>query len=200
MDFSRPIEALIPGVRGQILTVVMGAGREMSTAQIARLADVSVAQASRVLGQLTELGVMSRRETPPSVQYQPVEGNDVVELLRGLTSLRERTISFAITTSDRITPAPVHLGIYGSVATRRARAESDIDVIVVRPAIADFSDDWTESLDGWRRSVSEFAGNQVQLLEVSEADWADRDLSEPLWSSIEREQIVLTPTRARAAR
>jgi predicted nucleotidyltransferase/DNA-binding transcriptional ArsR family regulator len=191
VDLVHPVSALIPGARGKVLTVLLDAGRELSTVQTGRLAGVSTPQASRVLAQLRELGLVERREVPPSVLYKVVAGSRVVRLLRELRSLREDVLSMATELSTSIVPPPVHLAVFGSVATGRAGSESDIDVLVVRPTKADHDDAWTESLDRFRSDLSEYAGSAVEMLEISRHEWSRRDVSEPLWASIEREQIVL---------
>ena len=66
MDFVRPIEAIVPGVQGRVLSVLAETTADINMRTIARLADVSLAQASRVLARLVELGVVERRDVPPS--------------------------------------------------------------------------------------------------------------------------------------
>jgi hypothetical protein len=95
---------------------VIGAGRELSTADAARLSGVSAPQASRVLAQLVELGVLERRDIPPAVIYSPVAGNALVAMLMELYVLRNRVIEFAKQSASQIAPPPVRLSIFGSVA------------------------------------------------------------------------------------
>jgi predicted nucleotidyltransferase len=191
MDLGRPIEALIPGARGEILGAMVCAGRELSTADVGRLAGVSGPQASRVLAQLVELGLVQRHEVPPAVIYRLVEGNRVVQLLRELCVLRMSVLAYARVTADSIDPLPVELAIYGSVARGSSGPDSDIDVLVVRPDGADNDDQWVESLDAWRSDLAAYAGSTVSLLEVSADEWIERDLDASLWSSIDRESIKL---------
>ncbi len=68
MDFTRPVEGIIPGVQGRILGVLVETTEELNLRTIARLADVSVAQAYRVLPELVEMGGVERREAPPSAR------------------------------------------------------------------------------------------------------------------------------------
>ena len=200
MDLGRPIEALIPGARGQILGAIICAGRELSTAEIGRLAGVSGPQTSRVLAQLVELGIVERREVPPAVIYRAVEGNVVIGLLQKLCDVRNAVLAHASATLVSITPAPSRLSIYGSVATGQAGMDSDIDVLIVRPDGADDDDRWVETLSIWRRGLETFAGMRVSMLEMSEADWAARDRSGTLWTSISRDEHVLTETFLATAR
>ena len=129
---TRPIRALIPAF-GALLDAMIGAGHELSTAQAARVAGVSGPQASRVLAQLVGLGIVRRREVPPAVVYAPVESNLVVAMLRDLCNLRDRVITEARSAAVSITPRPIVLALYGSVARGTSDADSDIDVVAVRP-------------------------------------------------------------------
>ena len=66
VDFVRPIEAIVPGAQGRMLAVLAETTAELNLRTIAKLAGVSIAQASRVLPGLVELGAVERREVPPS--------------------------------------------------------------------------------------------------------------------------------------
>jgi predicted nucleotidyltransferase len=195
MDLARPIEAIVPGARGLILGALIRAGRELSTSDAGRLANVSAPQASRVLRQLVELGVVEHRNVPPAVVYRPTDGNFVVELLRELGHARDRVIGFARTTAPTIYPAPIRLSIYGSIARGGGGPNSDIDICVIRPDHADDDDGWVESIDAWRLSLERFAGSPVNILEVSESEWRSRDLGSSLWKSMAADELLLAPTR-----
>ena len=73
MDFRRPVEAVIPGVQGRILGVLAETTAELNLRSIARLSGVSPAQASRVLPELVALGLVERREAPPSALFALVD-------------------------------------------------------------------------------------------------------------------------------
>lgn len=70
MDFVRPVEAIVPGVQGRVLAVLTETTTDLNMRTIARLADVSLSQASRVLAPLVELGVVERRDVPPSSLFR----------------------------------------------------------------------------------------------------------------------------------
>ena len=197
---NRPIRALIPGARGALLDAMICAGHELSTAQAARVAGVSGPQASRVLAQLVELGIVRRREVPPAVVYAPVESNLVVAMLRDLCNLRDRVIWVAVNAANSITPRPTVLSLYGSVARGTSDADSDIDVVAVRPDGADNDDTWVESLDRWRVVVQNASGNPVNIIDLTEEEWRARDLSSgTLWHEIDRDAVLLlSPSRVPA--
>jgi predicted nucleotidyltransferase len=200
MDLSRPIEALIPGARGRLLGALIGSGRELSTADAARLSGVSAPQASRVLAQLVELGIVERRDIPPAVIYRPVPGNALIAMLTDLYVLRNRVIEFAKQTASQIAPAPIRLAIFGSVARGTSDGESDIDIVAVRPSGADEDDNWVESLGRWSTELEAFSGSQINVLEIGVDEWRALDLSErSLWREINRDEIVLLAHEVLAA-
>jgi len=61
MDLVQPVQAVIPGAQGRILAVLAETSAELSLRTIARLSGVSIAQASRVMPKLVELGMVERR-------------------------------------------------------------------------------------------------------------------------------------------
>jgi predicted nucleotidyltransferase len=192
MDLSRPIEALIPGARGRLLGTLIGSGRELSTADAARLSGVSSPQASRVLAQLVDIGLLERRDIPPAVIYRPLAGNAVIAMLTELYVLRNRVIDFAKRSASQIAPAPVKLSVFGSVARGTSGADSDIDIVAVRPLGADEDDDWVESLGRWSTGLEVFSGSRINVLEIGVDEWRALDLSErSLWRDINRDEIVL---------
>jgi predicted nucleotidyltransferase len=199
MDLSRPIEALIPGARGRLLGALIGSGRELSTADAARLSGVSAPQASRVLAQLVELGIVERWDIPPAVIYRPVAGNAVFAMLTDLYVLRNRVIEFAKQSASEIAPAPVRLSVFGSVARGTSDAESDIDIVAVRPGGADEDDKWVESLGRWSAGLEAFSGSRISVLEIGVEEWRALDLSaRSLWREINRDEVVLLAHEALA--
>ncbi len=79
--------------------------------------------------------------------------------------------------------------VFGSFARREADADSDIDVVVVRPAAVDEDDDvWSASLEAWRTDVRGLTGNPIEILEVN-ADEAATKLTGrgQVWADIRRD-------------
>lgn len=56
----------MPGAQGRVLAVLAETTAELNLRTIAQLAGISQAQASRLLPELVALGVVERREVPPS--------------------------------------------------------------------------------------------------------------------------------------
>lgn len=197
MDFTRPIEAVIPGVQGRILGVLAETTAELNLRTVARLADVSVAQASRVLPELVELGLVERREVPPSALFRLVREHVAASCVLGLADVRKRLVVEMGRIADSLPVVPVSVFIFGSFARREADRFSDIDTVLVRPADVDESDDqWATSVDRWRELVSRACGNRVEVLEVPE-DVIERRLrsGRGVWREIRQDGIVVAGSR-----
>jgi predicted nucleotidyltransferase/DNA-binding transcriptional ArsR family regulator len=193
MDFVRPIEAIVPGAQGRVLAVLAETTAELNVRTISQLAGVSQAQVSRLLPDLVELGVVERREVPPSSLFRLVPDHVASRVLLALARSTDIVFDEIGRMAGALPRPPVSTIIFGSLARREAEVESDIDIVVVRPATIDEDDDaWAESLEGWRLDVQRRTGNRVEVLEVS-ADEAAKKVAgrSPLWVDIHRDGRVV---------
>ena len=193
MDFVHPVEAVIPGVQGRVLAVLVDTTAELSLRTLARLAGVSVAQASRVLPGLVELGLVERREVPPSSQFRLVRSNVAARAVIDLARSRN-TVLDTIGAGAAVLPSPpASVIVFGSFARGAAGRESDVDVVVVRPdEITEDDEDWSASIEAWRTEATATAGNAVQVLEVSASEAQSRLRSnKQLWRDIHRDGVVI---------
>jgi len=193
MDFVRPVQAVIPGAQGRILAVLAETSAELNLRTISRLSGVSLAHASRIMPVLVDLGVVGRREAPPSALFQFIPENVASRAITALTCTRKIVLKELEVAASQIDPAPLSVIVFGSLARGQADSASDIDVLVVRPRSVDEDDDaWHRGLDGWRKHACLVAGNRVEVLEVDE-DAAGRSLRrhKPLWTDIERDGVVI---------
>lgn len=205
VDFVRPIEAIVPGAQGRVLAVLAETTAELNLRTIAQLAGISQAQASRLLPDLVALGVVERREVPPASLFRLIPEHVASQALLTLARSADTVLDEMGRLAGALPHAPVSVIVFGSFARREAEADSDIDVVVVRPAEDHEDDDaWSGSLEAWRRDVRRLTGNPVEVLEVS-ADEAATKLAgrAQVWADIRRDGRVvhgLTVDELRAAR
>lgn len=193
MDFVRPVEAIVPGAQGQVLAVLAESTAELNLRTIAQLAGISQAQASRLLPDLVALGLVERREVPPASLFRLVPEHVASRALLALAGSIDTVLNEMGRLAGTLPHPPVSVIVFGSFARREAEADSDIDVVVVRPAGVDEDDDaWSASLEAWRRDVRRLAGNPVEVLEVS-ADEAATKLAgrTQVWADIRRDGRVV---------
>ena len=171
MDFVRPVEALIPGVQGRILAALARTTAEINLRTVADLAGVSPAQATRVLSRLVDLGVVNRRDVPPSALFQLARENIAARVVVELAALRENTLKELASLAQKLVQRAVNVTLFGSLARGDAGADSDIDMLIVRArGVAEDDDQWTELLAMFTDRVRERTGNPMNIVEVSESE------------------------------
>jgi DNA-binding transcriptional ArsR family regulator len=193
VDYRRPIEALLPGVRGRVLSVLAGTEMEMTIRTVAGLAGVSPQQASVVVAQLVDLGLVARREAGSSALVRLERENEAVQVVLALDRLQEAVVARLTDAANHIAPAPASLLIFGSFARREAVAASDLDVLAVRSrGVTADDDEWIDSLGRWESAARIVVGNPVNLLVVAidEVPGLLRRRAGP-WRAIAREGITL---------
>ena len=193
MDFVRPIEAIVPGVQGRVLSVLAETTTDLNMRTIARLADVSLAQASRVLARLVELGVVERRDVPPSSLFQLVRQHVAVGPLLALARARDALIGEMGRLAAGLPLVPVSVIVFGSFARGEADVDSDVDAVLVRPAgVGESDESWSESVEQWRASVRQASGNRVEVLEAgSDEVVALLNSRRQVWRDIWRDGLVV---------
>lgn len=193
MDFVHPVEAIVPGAQGRVLAVLAETTAELNLRTIAQLSAVSQSQASRVLPGLVVLGVIERREVPPSSLFrfvpEHVASRTILELARATNRVLDELGHLAGT----LTISPVSIVVFGSFARREATAESDIDLVVVRPDdVAEDDEGWAAAMEQLHTGVRRLTGNRLEALEVSAREAARLVGSRrPLWSDIRRDGRVV---------
>jgi predicted nucleotidyltransferase len=193
VDYTRPVQALIPGAQGQILGVLAETTAQLNLTTISRLAGVSLAQTSRVLPELVHLGLVERVEAPPSALFRLMDENVVGRLVRSMTNLRYLALRAVGDRSALQKPRSELVIVFGSFARGEADADSDLDLVMVRPADIDDHDwAWAGSIVSLNQDLSRALGNPVNILEVGANDLERRLKSRSeLWKSIRAEGIVL---------
>jgi predicted nucleotidyltransferase len=193
MDFVHPVEAVIPGAQGRVLSVLVETTAELNLRTIARLAGVSVAQASRVLPELVELGIVERREVPPSSLFRLERAHVAARALVDLARSRDAALDSMGAAAKSMPVVPVSVIVFGSFARGEAGAQSDIDAVVVRPVdVHDDDEAWATSLEDWRSKVRAMTGNSVEVLDVDRLEARSRLASKSrLWRDIVRDGVVV---------
>jgi predicted nucleotidyltransferase len=193
VDFVHPVEAVIPGAQGRVLAVLAETTAELNLRTVARLADVSVAQVSRVMPGLVGLGLIERREVPPvslvRLNREHVAARAIVDLARSRDIALERIGAAA----EEMRVRPVSVIVFGSFARGEADVKSDIDVALVRPRdVLEDDDQWAAAVEHWRDRVRSITGNRVEMLDVGRSEvigkLADRA---SVWQDVARDGVVV---------
>lgn len=193
MDFVHALQSVIPGVQGKILAVLAETTAELNLRAIAGIANVSEAQASRVLPGLVSLGLVERREAPPSALFRLVREHIAAQPILALSRSRDRMIEEMRQIAEGLPLEPASVIVFGSFARGQADEESDIDTLLVRPFGVDESDErWSSTVQQWIDQVANVSGNRVEVLEVGIAEAAARlNSKRSVWQDIRREGLVV---------
>jgi predicted nucleotidyltransferase len=181
----------VPGAQGRVLAVLAETTGDLNLRTVAQLAGISQAQASRLLPELVTLGVVERREVPPASLFRLVPEHIAARVLLTLARSTDAVLDEMGRLAGALPHPPVSVIVFGSFARREAGVDSDIDVVVVRPAGVD-EDEWSASLEAWRRDTQRLTGNVVEVLEVGADEAAVRLRSRsPVWADIRRDGRVV---------
>lgn len=193
MDFAHPVQAVIPGAQGRILAVLANVSTDLTLRTIARLSDLSPSQVSRVLPRLVELGLVDRRDVPPAALFRLEPRHVAARSLLAIARARDSVVADLERTAAALEPAPVSMVLFGSFARGDATARSDIDVLVVRPALSE-PDEWAFDvhLERWREEAARLTGNRVQTTEVGEDEVPELITAQrSFWNEVAQESIVI---------
>lgn len=193
MDFVHPIRAVIPGAQGRVLEVLAQTTAELNLSTLARLAGVSLAQASRVMPGLVNLGLVERREIPPSSLFRLVRENVAAQAIIHLARSRDTALDRIGAAAADLPFSPVSVIVFGSFARGEADEHSDLDAIIVRPDDVDEDDDaWAIAIERWRSDAQAITGNRIEILEVTDRDARTKLAGPaPLWRDVVRDGIVV---------
>lgn len=193
MDFARPVQAVVPGAQGRILAVLAETSAELNLRALARLSGVSLAQASRVLPGLVSLGMVERRDVPPAALFRVVSDHVAVRAVMELSRARDVVLGEIGRLAAELSPPPVSVIVFGSLARGDAGLDSDIDVVVVRPgAVGEESEAWRHDVEAWRQEVRRLSGNAVEIVEVGEREIGRLLRSRrPMWRDVIRDGVVV---------
>ena len=193
VDFVHPVQAVIPGAQGRVLAVLAETTAELNLSTLARLAGVSVAQASRVMPGLVDLGLVERREIPPSSQFRLVRENVAAQAIIDLARSRDTALDRIGAAAAALPFPPVSVIVFGSFARGEAGVHSDLDAIIVRPDDVDEDDDaWATAIERWRSDAQTITGNRIEILEVARHEVGTKLAGRaPLWRDVVRDGVVV---------
>jgi len=196
MDYVRPVQALIPGIRGRILAVLANTDAELTMSTVAQLASASVNRTVAVLNELVTLGLIERRDVGSSALVRLSKENEAARCIVQFARLRNSVLERMKRSARMIKPPPSRVIVFGSMAKGGASSTSDIDVLIVRSHDVNEDDhEWYASLGQWSDEVQTITGNPINLLVIAEQNLPEL-LRRPntVWRDILSDGIALLGT------
>ena len=192
VDYSRPLEAVIPGTAGKVLGVLARTHAELPIRRVALVAGVSRDRASIEIRRLVTLGIVSRREVAGASLVKLERMNSAALALLALADARSAAISRLRELAKSIEPPPASLALFGSFARGTDGAESDLDVLAVRADDVEPDDpSWLDSFGNWQDMARAVVGNPVNVIETLRRELPTLARTRSLWRTIVDDAITL---------
>ena len=194
MDVSHPIRGIIPTLDAPVIEVLVGTTRALSGREVHRLASAgSVRGVQLVLARLVRQGLVSADEHPHATLYVANRSHLAWPTLDALVGLRSRLLGLIREVVSGWTVAPLHVSLFGSAARRDGSAESDIDVLIIRPDdVAEGDETWGAQIDALRDQVLAWTGNRCQAFDIGRARLGEHIAAhDPLVENWLRDEVLL---------
>jgi predicted nucleotidyltransferase len=195
MELANPIQSVIPGAYGAVLGVLARTDLPLSGRRVAELTEPKFSQrrVNDVLIQLAAAGVVLREIRPPANYYRLNHDHVAAEGIVALASMWATLLARVRAELENWSLRPEAAWLFGSAARREARENSDIDILIIRPAGGldgdSNSDLWERQIDDLAEKVRIWSGNPCEILEM--------DLS-AVGAAVERDDRLVRDLREQA--
>jgi predicted nucleotidyltransferase len=192
MELGNPFKVVTPTVDGAVLGVLAGATAEFTPPEIQRLLGrYSVDGVRKALVRLTDQGIVLRHGPGNASLYRLNRDHLAAPAIIELARTKQRLL-VSLQTQVAGWKRPCAYGaVFGSAARDSMRADSDIDLFVVRPRqVTDDEEVWAQQLLDLARSVHSWTGNDARILEYG-ADELDGGTTsrDPVLSAVRQEGL-----------
>ncbi len=193
MDLRRPLQVISPTLDGDVLVVLAGADAEFTGRQVHELAATgSHVGVKKALDRLVDQGIVLRRQAGRAHLYRLNREHLAAPAIEQLAHARSALVGRLREAIAMWRQPPMIAVLFGSIPRGSASADSDIDVLIVRPVGVDPDDEvWADQLTELTRRASAWTGNEARLLEYGEDEIADLQEPEPVLVEAARDGVEL---------
>lgn len=193
MDLTHPISTLAPGLNGAVLEVLARTTDPLTGRAVQRLVSRPASQAGvqKALDRLADTGLVRQTRAGRALLHRlnrdHVLAPAVIEIVGLADSIPDRIAEAVRAQVPRVSKAL----LFGSVARREARTESDVDLLVIWPDATDEDTRWAGSLAIADR-VEALTGNTCLPMVYTEEEYAGLPERAPAFArSLARDAIDL---------
>lgn len=200
MNLSAPIESLVPGLRGRVLTVLVRSPRPIALRELSRRVGTTGHSAvKRVLQDLSDEGMVRYALVSKGSQFFELNHDHLlVKHLVAIDHAKDTVLDAIRTQAAQWPREPRALVLFGSVARGQDTAVSDIDMLVVWKTDKAPTDDWDRDRRRLGEAVYELTGNSLNMVVFTASDWEKAlERGETLVNEVARDGVVVTGTSLR---
>lgn len=195
MDLSRPMQVVTPTLDGDVLRVLVLADADFSASQVAgMLPDRSQRGIAKVLDRLVAQGIVVQTHVGRPHLYRLNREHLAAEAILSLATQKARLIERLQRALADWTAPPLYAALFGSAARGDHTASSDIDVLIVRPDVAD-EDAWDSQVAELSATASRWTGNDTRILSFAAAEAQRIARQERVFADVARDGIWLAGDR-----
>jgi predicted nucleotidyltransferase len=194
LDVAFPHSAVSPTLEGDVLVVLAGTTRPLTGREVARLARRGTQPAvAAALNRLVRQGLVHREEIGGSFLHTLNRDHLAAPAVLVLAGLRTELLERLRAAAGDWEVQPASAALFGSAARGDGDVDSDIDLLVVRPAQVDEEEErWRMQIARLAEDVHAWTGNHASLIEVAEQDLPGlMDAHPPVLDSLRTEAIPL---------
>ena len=172
MDVASPHSAVSPTLEGDVLVVLAGTTRPLTGREVARLARRGTQPAvAAALSRLVRQGLVHREEIGGAFLHTLNRDHLAAPAVLVLAGLRTELLERLRAAVADWEVQAVSAALFGSAARGDGDVDSDIDLLVVRPARVDEEDErWRTQMVRLAEGVHAWTGNHASLIEAAEQD------------------------------
>lgn len=191
MNLNRPLSTVTPTLDGDVLAVLARGDAGFTAGQLRRiLTRYSEEGIRKVLHRLTKQGVVRAESAGNAVVYRFNSDHLAAEHIVGLAGLMGMFLARLEQRLGSWEVPPVYAAVFGSAARGTMTAESDVDLLLVRPDAVD-GDRWEAQVALLVADVSRWTGNDTRPLEFTAAELVARAGDEPVLRDVLEEGLTV---------
>ena len=170
MQFPEPMSSVVPGLHGRVLGVLARTDQPLTGRAVAGLlrASASPSGVQKVLDDLVSNGVVLAEPAGRARLYTLNRDHVAYEAIDQLARLRELLLERLKAEADSWDLPAKAIWLFGSTARGQGGADSDLDLLIIRPDEVDESDpQWLEQVETLAAHAGLWSGNTCEVVEYS---------------------------------
>jgi predicted nucleotidyltransferase len=176
MQFSESASSVVPGLHGRVLGVLARTDRPLTGRAVAALlhSPASPSGVQKVLDDLVGNGVVIAEPAGRARLYTLNRDHVAYNAIDQLARLRDLLLDRIKEEAEAWELPAQAIWLFGSTARGQGDADSDLDLLIVRPDDVDDSDPrWLDQLETLSAHASLWSGNSCEVVEYSAAEIRD---------------------------